>query len=81
MSATWDEDGQLMSEAWYKNGKLDGKFFQRLPDGREVVFHYVKNQRHGLHQIYYPPEDGFEKQKALEGNYVYGKAARRGFRV
>jgi hypothetical protein len=31
MSATWDEDGKLMTEAWYEAGKLNGKFFQKMP--------------------------------------------------
>jgi len=73
MSASWDAEGNLIGEAWYQNGQLHGKQFQKLPDGRSVVFHYEKNIRNGTHQIFYPVNKENEQVKALEVAFVNGK--------
>ncbi|OGN56669.1 MAG: hypothetical protein A3D96_06005 [Chlamydiae bacterium RIFCSPHIGHO2_12_FULL_44_59] len=65
----FDPDGTLKEEANYNRGELKGKFFQKLPDGQEVVTYYEKNLKHGPHCIFYPPNNMMEKVKALEANY------------
>ncbi|MBS0615175.1 MAG: hypothetical protein JSR58_01315 [Verrucomicrobia bacterium] len=73
MRGAWDPQGNLVEEAWYEDDKLHGKFFQKLSDGREMVFHYANNRKQGPHEIYYPPHEVFGKVKALEVNYVKDK--------
>ncbi|MBX9743747.1 MAG: hypothetical protein K2X08_00880, partial [Chlamydiales bacterium] len=64
-----DEKGVLLEEASYSEGKMEGRFFQRLPDLREVVFHYHNNLKQGLHEVYYPPNEKGEKVKALRAYF------------
>ncbi len=71
-SASWDEEGNLLVEIDYKNGKMNGRFFKKLEDGKEIVYHYKDNQRHGLHTIYYSSDDGVNKQRAFEVTFVEG---------
>ena len=59
-------NGVLYEEATYIQGKLEGKFFQRSGDAREVVTHYHNNLKNGPHIIYYPPNQKGEKLKAVE---------------
>lgn len=73
MKALWDEEGNLMEEGWYEMGDLQGRFFHRDPEGREIIFHYKGNQRDGLHQVFYPAEGDKERVKAFEATYVNGK--------
>jgi uncharacterized protein len=68
--AAWNDKGELIEEAFYENGKLNGSFFERTQDGREVVYHFKNNRRHGVHEIYYPINEFFGKIKALEVNFV-----------
>jgi antitoxin component YwqK of YwqJK toxin-antitoxin module len=67
--ALWDQDGNLIEEAWYEKGKLNGRFFERKPNGSEILFHYKDNKREGVHEIYYPYTSPFEKIKALEATF------------
>ncbi len=68
--ALWDADGNLMEEAHYRQGKLDGYFFQRAQDGRELVYHYKEGKKEGPHQIYYPRRNGaIAAIKAIEMNF------------
>ncbi|HSX04312.1 MAG TPA: hypothetical protein VLG76_06245 [Rhabdochlamydiaceae bacterium] len=62
----WDENGESLEEAFYEDGKLNGRFFEKRPDKREIVFHYKNDMREGLHEMYYPPHQFFGKVKALE---------------
>jgi len=71
-SASWDQEGNLLVEICYEEGKMNGRFFQKLEDGKEVIYHYRKNQRHGPHQIYYPVQEGMAKQKAFEVTFEEG---------
>jgi antitoxin component YwqK of YwqJK toxin-antitoxin module len=50
-------------------GKLNGRFFQKLEDGKEIVFEYVNNKREGLHQVFYPEQEIVGKVVAMEVNY------------
>ncbi|MCI0382332.1 MAG: hypothetical protein L0207_04700 [Chlamydiae bacterium] len=66
MKALWDEEGNIVEEAWYENDRLNGKFFEKAKDGKEIVFHYKDNKKDGLHEIFFPPHPQFGKMKALE---------------
>ncbi|HEY2810123.1 MAG TPA: toxin-antitoxin system YwqK family antitoxin [Rhabdochlamydiaceae bacterium] len=70
MKAMWDAEGNLLEEAWYENGKLSGRFFEKMRDGKEQVFHYKNNRREGMHEIYYPSQESFTRVKGLEVNFV-----------
>lgn len=65
----FDPQGVLCEEATYIQGKLEGKFFQRSGDAREVVTHYHNNLKNGPHIIYYPPNQKGEKLKAVEAAF------------
>ena len=62
----FDPQGHLIEEAHYVEGKLEGKFFQTTPEGKEIITYYQRNLKHGPHIIYYPPNQKGEKIKALE---------------
>jgi antitoxin component YwqK of YwqJK toxin-antitoxin module len=70
VKAMWDNTGALLEEATYDHGKLNGRFFEKMRDGKEVVYHYKNNRREGLHEVYYPSHEYFGKVKALEVTYV-----------
>ena len=70
VKSLWNDMGVLLEEARYSKGVLEGQFFQRTPQGQEVVYHYHNNRREGLHQVFYPHEEEGERVKALEANYV-----------
>lgn len=70
MKAMWDQEGLLIEEATYDQGKLSGRFFERTPDGREIIYHYKDNLKEGLHEVYYPSHEYFGKVKALEVQFV-----------
>lgn len=70
VKAMWDQGGTLLEEAFYDKGKLNGRFFERARDGREIVYHYKENKREGLHEVYYPSHEYFGKLKALQVNFV-----------
>lgn len=74
LKALWDQDGNLLEESKYVNGKLEGRHFEKDQEGREIVYHYKNSKREGPHYIYYPLDvtDG-EKVKAIEGTYVNNK--------
>ncbi len=74
LKAMWDEEGNLLEEAHYINGKLTGRFFEKTRDGREVIYHYKNNRREGLHQVFFPSKEAFGKIKALEVNFVNHQA-------
>ncbi len=73
MKAMWDEEGNLLEEAFYKGGKLEGRYFEKSSDGKEVIYHYKDNQRQGKHEIYFPVHPFFGKVKAVEADFVAGK--------
>jgi antitoxin component YwqK of YwqJK toxin-antitoxin module len=65
----FDPQGNLIEEAHYVQGKLEGPFIQRLADGKEVVTHYRQNLKHGPHLIFYPNQANGEKVKAFEATF------------
>jgi antitoxin component YwqK of YwqJK toxin-antitoxin module len=65
----WDHDGNLVEEGHYVLGKLDGRFFQKMQDKREIVYTYKDNLKNGLHQVFYPPNQNGQVHKALEATY------------
>ena len=73
MKALWDQEGNLLEESYLENGKLNGRFFEKDKEGREVIFHYVMNKKEGPYVIYYPPHPTFGKMKAMEATYVNNK--------
>lgn len=68
----WNDEGVLIEEAVYSQGKINGRHFQHLDDGREVIYHYANNRLEGVHEIYYPQAEGQEKVLAVSANYVEG---------
>jgi antitoxin component YwqK of YwqJK toxin-antitoxin module len=66
----WNEDGLILEEAHYVDGKMQGRYMLRLPDGREAVFEYRDNLKNGLHQVYFPPNIHGEKKVALEMRFA-----------
>ena len=70
LKSMWDQNGNLLEEANYVNGKLNGRFFEKAQDGKEIVFHYKDNRREGLHEVDYPSHEYFGRVKALEINFV-----------
>ncbi|MCH9630111.1 MAG: hypothetical protein S4CHLAM37_01040 [Chlamydiia bacterium] len=73
MKALWDKEGNLLEESYLENGKLNGRFFEKDKEGREVIYHYVMNKKEGAYTIYYPPHPTFGKMKAMEANYANNK--------
>jgi antitoxin component YwqK of YwqJK toxin-antitoxin module len=65
----WHSDGSLLEEGNYSLGKLEGRFFQKMQDGREIIFTYRDNLKNGLHEIYFPPDQKGQKIRALQANY------------
>lgn len=70
LKAMWNDQGVLIEEATYDHDKLTGRFFEKIADGKEMIFHYKDNKKEGLHEVYYPSHDYFGKVKALEVNFV-----------
>ncbi len=71
--AMWDAEGGLLEEAFYEDGLLNGRYFEKTKDGKEIIYHYKNNKREGKHEIYYPPHPFFGKVKALEVNFIADK--------
>ncbi len=72
LKAIWNENGDLIQECWYENGKLEGKFYMRDPVGNEIVCYYERNKKHGPFERFYPEQPRFGKVKALEATYYRG---------
>lgn len=70
LKALWDSEGVLLEEATYEYGRLHGRFFQKMQDGKELVYHYKDNLKEGLHQIFYPAAEGVDKVIAWEQMYI-----------
>lgn len=62
----FDPQETLIEEATYSQGKLDGRFFQKTQEGRDVISHYRDNLKNGAHIVFYPPNAKGEKLKAVE---------------
>jgi antitoxin component YwqK of YwqJK toxin-antitoxin module len=73
MKARWDEQGNLLEEAWYEKGKLEGRYFEVGPGGRELVYFYEKNKKEGPYDIFYREHPRYGKIKALSATYRKGK--------
>lgn len=68
----WDREGELLEEAFFVDGNLEGRYRYRDMDGSERLSHYKNNQLHGLFETTHPPHDFFGKIKALECRYDEG---------
>jgi antitoxin component YwqK of YwqJK toxin-antitoxin module len=68
----WDSDGDILEEANYVEGNLEGRYRRRELDGSDRLSHYKNNQLHGLFEVTHPPHDFFGKLKALECHYDEG---------
>src|SRR6185295_17670587 len=64
--------GELVEEAFYDQGHLEGPYFLKKTDGTEVISYYKNNKMDGVHQIFYPPHEVMGKVKALEANFKKG---------
>jgi antitoxin component YwqK of YwqJK toxin-antitoxin module len=62
----FDAQGNLIEEANYVRGKLEGSYFQKTPEGRELLAHYHNNLKNGPHLIFHPVNQKGEKFKAVE---------------
>ncbi|MDN3504472.1 MAG: hypothetical protein P0S95_02715 [Rhabdochlamydiaceae bacterium] len=69
MKALWDESGDLLEEAWYEEGKLEGRFFERDNKGKEIIAFYENNKKEGPYEVYYPFNEKYGKVKAIEATY------------
>ena len=68
---SWEEvSGEILEESYYNKGRLEGRLFERLLDGREVYMHYVRGMREGAYVEFFPPNDRFGKVKAIEAMYT-----------
>lgn len=64
----YNEEGQVITKAFFENGELDGSYAKYEDDGRvNVIFHYKKGKLDGESKIY------TEGRLALVGEYVDGK--------
>ncbi len=66
----FDQQGAVIEEAEYAQGKMDGRFFQKTADGKEVATHFKNNLKNGPHLIFFPPNQNGEKVKAVEAHFV-----------
>jgi antitoxin component YwqK of YwqJK toxin-antitoxin module len=64
-----DERGIVVEKAHYVQNKLEGEYFQRSPDLKEVIFHFHDNMKNGPHFCFYPPNERGEKTKAIEAYF------------
>lgn len=64
----WTENGDLIYEANFNMGNLDGQVYQKFPDGSEVKQLFKENLPHGLYVLFYP-----NGKKAKEMHYVRGQ--------
>ncbi len=70
--AFWSSQGELLEEAYYQNGDLEGRYYQRLQDGTEIISQYRHHRLHGLEQAFYPNPGSDVKVKAREATYADG---------
>jgi antitoxin component YwqK of YwqJK toxin-antitoxin module len=68
----FQEDGSSIEEAFYQKGKLHGVLKQKDASGKEVRCTYVKNQKEGSFEIYYPLHQGYGIVKAVEAIHKDG---------
>ncbi len=74
LQSNWDEKGNVVKEARYLNGNLEGRYLEKDADGRTIVYHYENNRKNGPHIIYYAEHLTEGKQvKSLEANFVNGR--------
>lgn len=64
-----NEKGECLEEAYFVNGKLEGKYFQKGPNGQELIFHFKKGLKEGAHYAFYPPNSKGEKIRSLEAYF------------
>jgi len=74
----WAPSGELIEEAHYVEGRLEGRHQTMDGSGQVIVYHYQDNRKEGLHLVYYPLDkqlQGEEEERvvALSANYHLGK--------
>ena len=67
--ATYAQTGELQTQLSYKHGKLDGKFFQILPEGYQEICAYKDNFKDGPYTLYYAANEQGVREKAMEGSF------------
>ena len=68
----WDLEGDILEDALFVEGNLEGRYRRRELDGSDRLSHYKNNQLHGLFEVTHPPHDFFGKLKAIECYYDEG---------
>ena len=68
--ASYAPTGELLTQLSYRHGKLEGKFFQVLPEGYQEICTYKDNFKEGPYTLYYPPNEQKVREKALEGSFA-----------
>jgi antitoxin component YwqK of YwqJK toxin-antitoxin module len=68
----WDPYGDVIEEAHYVDGNLEGRYRKRESNGSERITYYKNNQMHGLLEVTHPEHEFFGKMKALECRYDEG---------
>ena len=64
----WNEDGQILEESFYQNGSLHGRCLVTQKDKTQILYHFNSGQKEGVHEVYYPEEDG-KRVLALSAKY------------
>ena len=67
--AMWNDKGDLIEDAHYHDGKLNGKYFVRNGDLSEAIYHYKEDLKDGIHEMHYPPQKGRARKLALKAGY------------
>jgi len=72
LKSLWSMEGDLLEEATYLNGDLNGRYFLVKDDGAKIITHYQNNLKHGTEEIYYPLHPLFGEVKAFQATYEKG---------
>lgn len=70
--AFWSPQGEVLEEGFYCNGDLEGRYYQRRPDGIETVSHYRNHRLNGIEQSFYTVPGSDTNVKVREAAYRDG---------
>lgn len=68
----WNSQGELLEEAFYAHGLLEGPYYLVKKSGKMIKCHYKNNLLDGFYTTYYPPHKLFGEIKSFEGYYEKG---------
>ena len=72
LKSLWSMEGNLLEEATYLDGDLDGRYFLVKDDGTKIITNYKNNLKHGAEEVYYPLHPLFGEVKAFQATYEKG---------